>query len=67
MSRKLRRDTSAAILLSIGQVCDRLGIGRSTFYKLANAGELKTAKVAGQVRVHVDDLDAYVDRIRSAA
>lgn len=66
-SATLNRDPDKAIMLSIAQVCDLLGIGRSTFYKIMEAGDLKVGKVAGQYRVHRDDLNAFIDRVRGKA
>lgn len=61
------RYSGQAIMLSINGVCSRLGVGRSTFYKLVASGAIRTCKVGGQTRVHLDDFDAYVASIRGAA
>jgi putative molybdopterin biosynthesis protein len=53
-------------LLSAQEVADILKVARNTVYEIIKRGELKSAKVGKQVRVHQADVDAYLAGIGSA-
>lgn len=55
-------------LLKPGEVADILGIARSTVYDLLGSGAFPVVRVtpgARGVRVHSDDLTAWIDRQRA--
>lgn len=43
------------------EVCKRLRIGTTTFYRLANKGKIRILKVAGKTLVDADELDEAVE------
>lgn len=56
------------LAVPVPEACERLGIGRTLFYELVAAKELRTFKVGTRTLVPVNDLVAFVDRkIREAA
>ena len=50
-------------LLTIPQVQERLGLGRSTIYNLINAGELKAIKINKSVRIADTDVDKFIQSL----
>jgi hypothetical protein len=44
-----------------------LGVGRTSFYALINAGELESFKACGRTLVAAESLQAFVDRARAAS
>jgi excisionase family DNA binding protein len=55
-------------VLRVNVAMSRLGISRSTLYRLVNAGELELIKVGRRASgVTSDSLAAYLDRQRGAA
>lgn len=54
-------------LLSIAEVAQRTGLGRSTILKEAYAGRLKSVKVRARRLVHPADLAAWIERLREQA
>lgn len=53
-------------ILTREEVMEILKIGRSTFYKLLQTGELKGFKEGNRYKVPVDSIEEYVDkRIRA--
>ncbi len=53
----------SALLLSIPSGADRLGIGRTKFYELANAGVIPTVQVGTRRLVRDSDLVAYAESL----
>jgi excisionase family DNA binding protein len=51
-------------LLIIDQVAEGLGVSAKTVRRLIAAGELVACRLRRSVRVHPDDLAAYVNRQR---
>jgi len=51
-------------LLTFNDVRKYLCIGKDSLLKLLHSGEIKGFKLKGKWRVHIDDLNAYVDRLR---
>ena len=43
------------------EVCKRIRIGTTTFYRLANKGKIRILKVAGKTLVDADELDEAVE------
>jgi excisionase family DNA binding protein len=54
-------------LLSIDDVLDRLPIGRTNLWTLPSKGEIESCKLGSRRLVPEDALDAYIERLRSAA
>jgi excisionase family DNA binding protein len=56
------------MLLKIPEACRRLDISRSTFYREARRGRIRTVPIGEgrNKRVHVDELAAYVRRLEEA-
>jgi excisionase family DNA binding protein len=53
----------SALLLSIPSAADRLGIGRTTLYKLANDGVVPTVQVGSRRLIRDADLVAYAESL----
>ncbi len=52
------------LLLRIGDVCERLALGRSLVYRLIQRGAIRSVKVAGARRVLSADLEEFVRTLR---
>ena len=48
---------------TVNQFCEAFGVGRTRFYDLVNAGELKTRKNGGRTIVRGDDAQAWLDSL----
>jgi excisionase family DNA binding protein len=57
------------LLLTIPEACQRLRIGKTTFYRLRDAGLIRTVQAGGPqtVRVAMADLLACVEHLRQEA
>lgn len=51
-------------LLTVREVAAQLRVCRATVYKMAERGDLPHVRMAGAVRVHPADLDAFVAQRR---
>jgi len=56
-----------ALLLTVREVAERLGCGRTFVYELISSAELETVKLGRLRRVPVAALDALVERLRADA
>jgi len=54
-------DLTAARLLRIEDVADRLTVSRSMAWKLVAGGEVRSVRIGRSVRVRPADLEAYVE------
>lgn len=52
------------LLLRVEEAARRLGIGRSSMYRLLASGDIESVRVGGLRRIPVPALDDYVDRLR---
>lgn len=52
-------------LLRVPEVADILGCGRTTIYGLIKSGRLQSVRVGGCRRISQNDLEAYIERLRS--
>jgi excisionase family DNA binding protein len=52
------------LLLSVEEAAGALGIGRSKTYELIAAGELETVHIGRSLRVPVDAVHAFIERLR---
>jgi excisionase family DNA binding protein len=57
-------DRQPALLLTVAQAAQRLGIGRSLLYQLIAAGALQSIHVRRVRRIPADEITAYVARQR---
>lgn len=55
------------LLKSPEESAELLGIGRTTLYALIKAGELHMVKIGRRTLVPMDELEAYVDRLKAGA
>jgi len=58
-----RRTTPPVLLVCISDAARVLGIGRTTFYKLIEDGDIHVVHIGRAVRVPVTELDAFVTRL----
>jgi excisionase family DNA binding protein len=56
--------TSGALLLRMEDAAARLGIARTSMFKLVRTGEVESVRVGRLRRVPVASLDEYVARLR---
>jgi len=62
----LEHDTAGPVLLlSVEEAGKALGVSRSTVYELINSGDLEVVHVRRSVRVPVDAIHDFVDRLRA--
>lgn len=54
-------------LLRISDAARLLGIGRTTFYKLIQEGDIHVVRIGRAVRVPVVEVDAFVARLHKQA
>lgn len=65
--RTTPEEAAGGALLSLSQAAARLGVSRSTMYRLLEAGRFRGTKVGRQWRFRTEDLDAYLRRSPTAA
>jgi excisionase family DNA binding protein len=51
-------------LLTIPEVCQRLGVGRSWVYQQVKSGDMPSVKLRGAVKVKREDLEEYINANR---
>ena len=51
-------------LLSIGQVCQRLGMGKSWVYRRIHEGEIPSVKLGHTIRIRRSELEDYLEKHR---
>ena len=60
-------DRSARVLapklLSVNQVCDQLGIGRTNFYALVAARKLAVVKLGRRTLIRTEALDSFIESL----
>src|SRR5215216_263851 len=52
-------------LLSVQEVCEQLGMGRSWVYNQIRSGELPSVQLGGTVKIKHEDLEEYIQRHHS--
>lgn len=55
---------TVVLLLTVPQVAQRLGLGRSTIYSFLQTGALPSLKVGRLRRITAADLDAFVQKLK---
>lgn len=51
-------------LLSVEEVCEYLGLGKTTVYEMTRTGELPSMKIRGRIRISSLDLREYLEQHR---
>ena len=59
-----RAPESPSLLVTAREAGQILGVSRTTVYELIAAGELETVHIGRSMRLPVDTLDDYVERLR---
>ena len=49
-------------LLSIPQLCQELGMGKSWIYRRLRSGEIPSVRLGRSIKVRRDDLERYLER-----
>ena len=52
-------------LLSVTEVCQELGMGKSWVYKRVRSGEIPSVKLGHNIKVKREDLESYLERQRN--
>lgn len=47
------------VLLTVEEVAERLGIGRTTTFRLVKTGEIESVRIGRLRRIHIDAVNAY--------
>ena len=55
----MKQAASDKVFLSLSDVKDQLGVGRSTIYREIAAGRLRTCKLGSRTLIHKTDFDDY--------
>lgn len=55
----MNQAVSDKVFLSLTDVKDQLGVGRSTIYREIAAGRLRTCKLGSRTLIHKTDFDDY--------
>lgn len=58
---------SKNLLLTIADTGPKIGVGRTKVYELIEAGEIETVRIGRRRLVVAESIDAYVERLRTAA
>src|SRR5215212_10883414 len=59
-----RPDSRDLELLSIGQVCQRLGMGKSWVYRRIHEGAIPSVKLGRTIKVRRSELEGYLEEHR---
>jgi len=54
---------TAKLTVTIPQACELTGLGRSTIYRLFDAGKLQRLKAGTRTLIKVADLEAYIESL----
>ena len=57
---KRKPDIEVSTLLTVPQVCEKLGVGRTKFYRLMEVYGLPTLKVGNARRIVPESLDRWI-------
>src|SRR3712207_3571702 len=63
-AQRLPRGGTAFELLSIPDVCQQLGMGKSWVYRRLKSGEIPSIKLGHNIKVKREDLEQYLERQR---
>jgi excisionase family DNA binding protein len=62
---QVQQGGSQRSLLSIAEVCQELGMGKSWVYKRIQSGEIPSVKLGHNIKVKREDLEIYLERQRN--
>jgi excisionase family DNA binding protein len=62
--QRLHRSGTAFQLLSIPEVCQELGMGKSWLYRRLKSGEIPSIKLGHNIKVKREDLEQYLESQR---
>lgn len=54
------------VLLTVEEVADLLGIGRTTAFRLVKTEEIESVRIGRLRRIHIDAVNAYAARLIAA-
>jgi excisionase family DNA binding protein len=57
------RQMPERVLLTVEEVAERLGIGRTTAFRLVKTGEIESVQIGRLRRIHIDAVNAYAARL----
>lgn len=57
------RQVPERALLTVEEVAGRLGIGRTTAFRLVKAGKIESVQIGRLRRIHIDAVNAYAARL----
>jgi excisionase family DNA binding protein len=60
------RQIPERVLLTVEEVAERLGIGRTTTFRLVKAGEIESVRIGRLRRIHIDAVNTYAARLVAA-
>lgn len=60
------RQMPERVLLTVEEVAERLGIGRTTTFRLVKTGEIESVRIGRLRRIHIDAINAYAARLVAA-
>jgi excisionase family DNA binding protein len=60
------RQIPERVLLTVEEVAERLGIGRTTAFRLVKTGEIESVRIGRLRRIHIDAVNAYAARLVAA-
>jgi excisionase family DNA binding protein len=60
------RQMPERVLLTVEEVAERLGIGRTTAFRLVKTGEIESVRIGRLRRIHIDVINAYATRLVAA-
>jgi len=63
-SIELIQEAAPTLLLRVEEAALRLGIGRTSMYRLVMSGEVESVQIGGLRRIPAPCLQEYVDRLR---
>lgn len=63
IQRNITVESLTPLLLPIGEAASSIAIGKTKFYELINAGEIRTVKVGRRTLIPRQELIAYVERL----
>jgi excisionase family DNA binding protein len=60
------RQMPERVLLTVEEAAERLGISRTTTFRLVRTGEIESVRIGRLRRIHVDAVNAYATRLVAA-
>jgi excisionase family DNA binding protein len=64
LSERIRASQAATWLLSVEEVCEELGMGKTWVYRRLRSGEIPSVKLGRTIKVRRDELEEYLQRHR---